>query len=54
MDALRFEKPLASLKEKLARGERIFEEMLQRMVSASAVGMVSIGSGHGEHRQWVW
>merc|ERR1719502_2663258 len=31
-DALRFEKPLAELKERLASGEKVFEELLQRLI----------------------
>jgi len=31
-DALRFEKPLAALKERLANGEKVFEELLERMI----------------------
>ena len=31
-DALRFEAPLAELKSRLAKGERVFEELLQRLI----------------------
>lgn len=32
LDALRFEKPLAQLKERLASGEKVFEQLLTKLI----------------------